>query len=74
MKNLKTVIFLGVISISAQFLGACSDDTEKPASKAESTGDHVWKTQTDTLKSAKDMAKKMQESLKQQEQNMNESH
>lgn len=74
MRNIKTIIFLGFISTMALFLGACSDDAEKPASKAESTGDHVWKSQTDALKSAKDMAKKMQESLKQQEENMNESN
>ena len=70
MRNLKTVIFLGFISTMALFLGACSDDAEKPPSKAESTGDHVWKSQTDALKSAK----KMQESLKQQEEKMNESN
>ena len=74
MRNLKSVIFLGFISTMALFLGACSDDAEKSTSKAESTGDHVWKTQTDALKSAKDMAKKMQESLKQQEENINESN
>lgn len=74
MKNIKMVIFLGFISTMTLVLSACSDDAEKPASKAESTGDHVWKSQTDALKTAKDMAKKMQESLKQQEEKMNESN
>ena len=74
MRSIKTIIFLGFISIMALFLGACSDDAEKSTIKTESTGDHVWKSQTDALKSAKDMAKKMQENLKQHEENMNESN
>lgn len=74
MKNIKTFIFLGFISTMALLLAACSDDAEESASKKESTGDHVWKTQTDALQSAKDMSKKMQESLDQQQETLNESN
>ena len=58
----------------ALLLTACTDNAEEPASKKESSGDHVWKTQTDALQSAKDMSKKMQESLDQQQETLNESN
>ena len=52
----------------ASMLVACSED------KNQENGEHVWKQQTDTLKSAKDMAKKMQENLNQQQQKLDESN
>lgn len=74
MKNLKTFIFLGFISTTALFITSCTDETNEQTSKKEKTGDHVWKTQTDTIQSAKDMANKMQESLKKQQENMDENN
>lgn len=71
MKKINTLILLALISTMALFLTACSDETDKSTSKKENTGDHVWKTQTDALQSAKDMSKKMQEDLKLQEEKMN---
>ena len=55
-------------------LSACSDDAEQPTTKIEANGDHVWKNQTDALQSAKDMTKKMQESITQQQENMDKNN
>ena len=74
MKNLKIFTLLGLTLIMSLLLTACSDDTDQPTTKAEATGDHVWKTQTDALQTAKDMAKKMQETMKQQQEQMNEDN
>ena len=74
MKNLKTITLFGFISIFSLFIASCSDEAEKQTSKKENSGDHVWKTQTDALQSAKDMAKKMQESLNQQQEKMDENN
>ena len=73
MKNIKSLVFIGLISSMSLILNACSDDADEPTSKKETTGDHVWKTQTDALQSAKDMAKEMQKSLDQQQEKMNEN-
>ena len=53
-------------------MNACTDDANEPSTKKETKGDHVWKTQTDALQSAKDAAKKMQKSLDQQKDKMND--
>lgn len=74
MKNFKSFLFLGLFITMTLSLPSCSDDTEKSSTKTEATGDHVWKTQTDALQSAKDMAKKMEETLKQQQENMDENN
>lgn len=74
MKRVKTFIFLGFITSIALNMVACSDDNDEQESKKESSGEHVWKHQTDTLKSAKEMAKKMQESLNQQQEKMNDNN
>lgn len=74
MKNFKTLILFGTISIFSLLITSCSSETNEQTSKEESSGDHVWKTQTDALQSAKDMAKKMQESLEQQQEKMNENN
>ena len=70
MKIVKSHLFLGLLSVIAFSITSCSDDTDKPTPKAETTGDHVWKSQTDALQSAKDVTKKMQENIQQQQQNM----
>ena len=74
MKNLKTIILFGFISIFSLLITACSNETDEQTSKKESNGDHVWKTQTDALQTAKDMAKKMQKSLNQQKEKMDENN
>ena len=52
-------------------LVACSEDSDKGVNKS---GDHVWKHQTDTLQTSKDAAKKLQESLNQQQIQMDENN
>lgn len=74
MKIFKSHLFLGLLSVIAFSITSCSDNTDKPTPKAETTSDHVWKSQTDALQSAKDVTKKMQESIKQQEKNMDKNN
>lgn len=74
MNNLKKIILVGFISSLASVMVACGDNPDETTSKDNAKGDHVWKTQTDTLQSAKDMAKKMQESLNQQQETMDENN
>lgn len=50
------------------FLGACTDDENN---KEELTGNHVWKQQTDTLQTSKDVAKQLQQSLDKQQEQLN---
>ena len=69
MKNFKSFLVLGFLLSIFYTLTACSDDTDKP----EATGDHVWKTQTDALKTAKDVAGNLQESLNQQKEKLEDS-
>jgi len=73
MRKFTQIILMGFIFTLALNITACSDDKDETTEKKESKGDHVWKQQTDTLKSAKEMAKKMQESLNQQQQTLDES-
>ena len=68
MKNIKNAIFFAFFSVMALLQSACSDDAKEAPKES---GDHVWKNQTDALKSAKEMTKKMQENIKQQQENMN---
>ncbi len=74
MNSLKRIILLGFISSLASIMVACGDNPDEATTKDKAKGDHVWKTQTDTLQSAKDMANKMQESLKQQQETMDENN
>ncbi len=74
MKNLKNIILIGFLLTLASMMVACSNDEDSNDEKKEASGDHVWKTQTDALKTVKDMAKKMQESLKQQQDKMDENN
>ena len=74
MNTLKKIILLGFISSLASIMVACGDNPDDAATKDRANGDHVWKTQTDTLQSAKDMANKMQESLNQQQETMDNNN
>ena len=67
MHRLKNIILFGLISSQAFTIVACSDKSNEAANKESSKDDHIWKHQTDTLQSAKDSVKKMQESIKQQQ-------
>ena len=73
MDHFKRFLFLSFFSVVTFSLSGCSDDSEKSNSKAEDNGDHVWKTQTDALQSAKDVTKKMQENINQQQINMDKN-
>lgn len=70
MKSHKKFIMVFLISIMSLVVTSCSDDK---AEKNKNKGDHVWKQQTDTLKAAKEMSKKLQESINQQQKNINDS-
>ena len=72
MKYFKIFTVLGLTLSMGVLLTACSDDEKQPV--ADTSGDHVWKTQTDALQSAKDVTKKMQESIKQQQENMDKNN
>jgi len=74
MTNFKKIILIGFISTLTLMMVACSDNQDPAEDKSKTSGDHVWKTQTDALQSAKDMAKKMQESLNQQQEKMNDNN
>jgi len=74
MNRLKRIILLGFITSLATIMVACGENPDEAAAKDNAKGDHVWKTQTDTLQSAKDMANKMQESLNQQQETMDENN
>ncbi len=66
-KNNIVVILLLTISL---FISACSETGDE---SKKSKNDHVWKHQTDALESAKDVAKKLDDQLKQQQQNLDDN-
>lgn len=68
MRNLNIFILLFLLS----FIVACSD--EKEPQKKVSSGDHVWKQQTDALKTSKEVAKQLQKNLDEQQKKLNESN
>lgn len=72
MNIFKKIILLGFISSLALSMLACGSDTDGKDEKEKAKGDHVWKHQTDALQSAKDVTKKMQENMKQQQEKMDE--
>jgi len=74
MNNLKAFIFLLLISTLSLLIASCSDDATEKSSENKKSDDHVWKTQTDALKSAKEVTKKMQETIKQQQEQMDENN
>ena len=74
MKKIKRLILLTFFSVTALTMVACSDDETQQKVQNESSADHVWKQQTDTLKASKDAAKKLQQSLDQQQKQMDESN
>ena len=71
MNKLKLMLSLLFTASLATGLVACSEEGEKSENKS---GDHVWKHQTDTLKTSKDVAKQLQDSLNQQQKNMDENN
>ncbi|MDH5601335.1 MAG: hypothetical protein OEY78_08545 [Gammaproteobacteria bacterium] len=71
MKKLKSLLLLIFAASLAAGLVACSDESDENENKS---GDHVWKHQTDTLKTSKDVARQLQDSLNQQEKSMNENN
>ncbi len=73
MTKFKKNIFISIFSIFILTISACSDDKQDEIKKKETNGDHVWKNQTDALKSAKEMANKMQQSIKQQQQTLDDA-
>ena len=71
MKKTK-ILMLVLFSSMSLTMAACSDDNKDQTNKNK--GDHVWKQQTDTLKSAKEMSGKMQQSMDQMQQNIDENN
>ena len=74
MKRTKRIILIGLISAMSLIMTACSDDKKEASTKTEVKNDHVWKTQTDALQTAKDSAKEMQETLKKQQEQFEKSN
>lgn len=74
MNNFKNILFSGLLSSLALFMVACSDTSDESTEKEKAKGDHIWKTQTDALQTAKDTAKKLQENLNLQQEKMDENH
>ena len=71
MYNLKSILSLIFTASLAAGLVACSEENNKDEAKS---GDHIWKHQTDTLQTSKDVAKQLQDSLNQQQNNMDENN
>ncbi|MCW8900763.1 MAG: hypothetical protein OQK75_13515 [Gammaproteobacteria bacterium] len=74
MKKINSGILLILLTSMTSLLVACSEDNDSVKSENKTSGDHVWKEQTDALKTSKDVAKKLQDSLNQQQQKLDESH
>ena len=68
MKSIKPILLFFLLS----FTVACSDDDDNK--KKEITGDHIWKQQTDALKTSKEVAKQVQKSLDQQKKKLDQSN
>ena len=66
MQNLKTLVLILLFSLTV----ACSQEEDK---NKKVGGDHVWKQQTDTIQASKDAAKKIQQSLDKEQQNLDEN-
>ena len=71
MKKTKMLILVLFSSVSL-IMAACSDDKKEQTNKNK--GDHVWKQQTDTIKTTNEMTKKMQESLDQQQKSLDQNN
>ena len=72
MTNFKGIIIIVLISTLSLIFISCSND--EADSKDKTKADHVWKQQTDALKSAKDVAEQLQQSLNQQKEKLDESN
>ena len=71
MNNFKYAVLLLFFS---SMLLSCSEDSEKASSKSNRAAEHIWKQQTDALKSAEDVAKQLQQSLNQQKEKLDASN
>ena len=71
MNKLKLLLSLFFATSLGVGLVACTEEGDKNETKS---GDHVWKHQTDTLKTSKDVAKQLQDSLNQQQKTMDENN
>ena len=63
MQNIKALVLILLVSLTV----ACSQDKDD---NKKASGDHVWKSQTDTIQTSKDMAKKIQQSLDQEKKDL----
>lgn len=63
MQNIKALLLILLFSLSV----ACSQEEDK---NKKVSGDHVWKQQTDTIQASKDAAKKIQQSLDQEQKDL----
>lgn len=70
METMKITLLLSLTIVTSLITG-CSDN-EDNSKKATTEPDHIWKQQTDTLKTSKDAANKLQESLNRQQQQIDE--
>jgi outer membrane biogenesis lipoprotein LolB len=66
MQNIKALVLILLVSLTV----ACSQEDDK---NKKVSGDHVWKQQTDTIQASKDAAKKIQQSLDQEQQNLDKN-
>ena len=60
---------MNVLILSLLLLTACSNDTDENKVK----DDHIWKTQTDSLKKTKDLAEKLEDEFKKKMEQMEKS-
>ena len=63
MQNINALLLILLFSLSV----ACSQEEDK---NKKVSGDHVWKQQTDTIQASKDAAKKIQQSLDQEQKDL----
>lgn len=69
MNAMKLLIISGLFS----GLAACSDNESNQSGQKETHGEHIWKHQTDTLKTSKDVAKQLQKNLNLQQQEIEDN-
>lgn len=69
MKTPKAMITLSILLT----LFACSDKDEQKSPAGKTSAEHVWKEQTGTIKTSKDAAKKLQDSLNLQQKQLQEN-
>jgi hypothetical protein len=67
MKNLALITFVTFTLLLT--LNACSENSNDNAAK----NDHIWKTQTDTLKQANDLADQLNKEFEKKEKQLQET-